>query len=118
MLSQNLSSLHDFDDLGECFRIGDGHIGENLAVHLDVGLGKLVNELAVADAVFTDGGIEADDPQGAERALLVAAVSVGILTSMGYGVNSKAKVRLAAAIETRGGLEDFFCGVRGKELWF
>ena len=24
MLSQNLGSLHDFDDLGESFRIGDG----------------------------------------------------------------------------------------------
>ena len=58
VLSQNLGSLHDFDDLGESFRIGDGHISKNLAVHLDTSLGKLVNELAVADAVFTDSGIE------------------------------------------------------------
>ena len=117
-LSQLLGSLHDFDDLGKCFRIGDGHVRENLAVHLDVGLGKLVNELAVADAVFTDGGIEADDPQGAERALLVTAVSVGVLTGVGYGVNGKANVRLATALETLGGLEDFFAAFAGRNSGF
>ena len=81
---QLLSSLHSFHDLGKGCRIGDGHVSENLAVQLDARLGKLVNELAVADAEFTDSGIETSDPQRAEVTLLVAAVSVGILTGVGY----------------------------------
>ena len=55
--------------------------------------------------MFADSCVQASDPQRAEVTLLVTAVSVGILTGVGYGVNSKAKVRLATAIETLGGLE-------------
>ncbi len=118
LLSQDLSSLHDFDDLGKCCRIGDGQVSENLAVHVDVSLGKLVNELAIADAEFTNSSVQASDPQRAEITLLVAAVCIGILTSVGNGVNSKAKVRLAAAIVTLGGLEDFFAAFAGRNSSF
>lgn len=113
-----LGSLHSFHDLGKGCRIGDGHVSKNLAVQLDARLGKLVNELAVADAEFTNSGIEADNPQRAEVTLLVAAVSVGILTGVGHGVDSKAKVRLATAIEALGGLKDFFAAFAGRNSGF
>ena len=115
---QLLGSLHSLHDLGESFRIGDGHVSKNLAVQLDARLGELVNELAVADAQFADSSVQAGDPQSAEIALLVAAVSVGILTGVGYGVNGKAKVALATAIETLGGLEDFFAAFAGRNSSF
>ena len=115
---QLLGSLHGFHDLGECFGIGDGHVSKDLAVQLDARLGKLEDELAVADAVFADSSVQAGDPQSAEIALLVAAVSVGILTGVGYGVNGKAEVALATAIETLGGLEDFFAAFAGRNSGF
>ena len=115
---QLLGSLHDFHDLGESFRIGDGHVSEDLAVQLDARLGKLEDKLAVADAMFADCCVQASDPQRAEVTLLVTAVGVGILTGVGYGVNGKAKVRLATAIETLGGLEDFFAAFAGRNSGF
>ena len=49
-LSQLLSSLHDFDDLGECFRIGDGgdetvrlHIGQGISGIASLSPPRLVN---------------------------------------------------------------------------
>ena len=63
------------DDGSKCFRIGNGQISENFAVHLDVGFTEQMNELAVANAMFADCCVKASDPQFAEITLLFAAVS-------------------------------------------
>ena len=47
-------------------RVGNGHFRKRLAVKRNVGLHQTVNELAVTQASFADGGIDADDPQTAE----------------------------------------------------
>ena len=70
--------LDQFHNRLESLRIGHGHVGQNLAVQLDVGLQQAGDELAVAQAERTDGGVDADDPQPAEIALAVVAVAVGV----------------------------------------
>src|SRR5260370_6547032 len=50
-------------------------IGHDLAVDLDPGLQDAVHELRVGEAMLARRGVDALDPQAAERALLVAAVA-------------------------------------------
>jgi hypothetical protein len=57
----------------------DGDVGEDLAIKLDASLFQSVDELRVAGAVGLGGGRDADDPQGAELALLLLAAGVGEL---------------------------------------
>ena len=64
--------------------------------------------------MLAHGGVEALDPQGAEGALLVLAVAVGVLHRLVDGSLRGADGVLAAAIETLGLLEDFLVlGVGG-----
>ena len=65
-------------DDGERSRIGDRDVGERLAVELDPGLVHARHELVVREAVLPRRRVDADDPEAAERALLVLAVAVGI----------------------------------------
>ena len=50
--------------------IGDGEIGEDLAVDADVGRLQAADEARVGRAVGAGGGVDARDPQAAEVALL------------------------------------------------
>src|SRR5262249_43235545 len=68
-------------------RVGDRQIGEHLAVHRDVRLLETGDEGRVAHAVRADGGVDADDPQPAEIALLLAAVVVGELQAAHDGLD-------------------------------
>src|SRR5690606_17676193 len=52
-------------------------------------------------------GVDALDPQGAERALLVATVAVGVLTGAIHRGLGGADGVLAAAVEALGLLQDF-----------
>ena len=83
-----------------------GHGGQDLAVQLDAGLAQAVDELAVGEAFQTGGGVDALDPQGAEIALLGAAVAVGVLPgAVDRGLGGADGV-LAAAVEALGLLEN------------
>ena len=83
-----------------------GHRGQDLAVQLDTGLAEAVHELRIGKAFQTRGGVDALDPQGAERALLVAAVAVGVLAGTINGGLGGTDGVLAAAVETLGLLEN------------
>src|SRR5690606_13335851 len=72
-------SLGFLDDRLEALRLADGDVRQNLAVDLDPGLAEAVDKSAVGQAVLAHRGVEALDPQGAERALLVLAVAIGVL---------------------------------------
>ena len=72
------SSLGLFHQGGEGGLVGDGDLGEHLAVELDAGLLQAVHEAAVVDAVHLAGGADAGDPQTAEIALLQLAAHIGI----------------------------------------
>src|SRR5690606_41907880 len=56
-----------------------GHVGQDLAVQFDAGFAQTVDELRIGEAFNAGGGVDALDPQGAEAALLGAAVAVGVL---------------------------------------
>jgi hypothetical protein len=62
----------------EALGIGDGHVGEDLAIEFDVGLEQSGDEFAVAEAQRADGGVDARDPEPAEISLSVAAIAVGV----------------------------------------
>src|SRR3954465_13360392 len=58
--------------------VADGDVGQHLAVELDLGQAQAVHQLAVAHALLAGGGVDALDPQAAELALAVLAVTVGV----------------------------------------
>src|SRR5258708_4965887 len=103
-----------FSDRLERRRLGDGEIRQHLAVHHDARLREAVDKDAVGHAERTDRGIDALDPERAERALLALAVAEGILPGLfDRGLGSADGV-LAAAGKALGGLVDFLVlGVRG-----
>ena len=72
-------------------------IGHHLAVDLDPGLQDTVHELRVGEAVLARRGVDALDPQAAERTLLVAPVAVGILQALLDLLDADAERRLGAA---------------------
>ena len=71
--------LGDLDELSESVGIGDGHVGENLAVELDAGLLEAVHEHGVRQAVDAGCSIDTGDPETTDVALLVATVAVLVL---------------------------------------
>src|SRR5690348_6247277 len=68
---------HLFDDGVEGGGVGDGEFAEHLAVEGDAGGGGGGDEAVVGDAALAQGCVQAGDPEGAEVALLLAAVAVG-----------------------------------------
>src|SRR5947209_15424797 len=70
-----LGHLHH---LVECRRVVDRDLGERLAIQSDVRLLQAVDELAVAHAAHSAGGVDAHDPQLAELALADPAIAEGV----------------------------------------
>ena len=80
----------------------------------ETGLRQAVDELRVGEAFGAGGGVDALDPQGAEVALLGAAVAVGVLPGAIHGGLGGADGVLAAAVEALGLLQDLLVlGVGG-----
>ena len=73
------SGLGLLHQLGKARGVVHGDVGEDLAIELDAGLLEAVDELRVAGAVQLGSGGDADDPERAELALLLAAAGVGEL---------------------------------------
>ncbi len=104
---------------GECLRLVDRHVGQDLAVDLDAGLVQAVDETAIGQAVLADGGVDALDPERAEIALAALAVAVGILHRLVDGLLGDADGILAAAVKTLGGLQNFLVlGVGGNASFY
>src|SRR5450755_3187518 len=66
------------DERGERGRVGDSHVGEHPAVHLDASDLQSLDEPVVGHAVGAGRGVDALDPQPPERALAVLTVAVRI----------------------------------------
>src|SRR4051794_1528528 len=58
--------------------VADGDVGKHLAVELDLGELQAVHELAVRQPLLAGGCVDALDPEAAELALAVLAVTVGV----------------------------------------
>src|SRR3990167_7201755 len=100
------SRLRLIDQSLERRRLPHGEIGHDLAVDLDPGLEDAVHELRVGEAMLAGRGVDALDPQTAERALLVAAVAVGILQALLDLLDAGAERRLGVAAIALGELEN------------
>src|SRR6185437_4821041 len=71
--------LRLFHQPREAFGVVDGDISQYLAVQFYAGLLQPVDELRIAGAVELAGCGDADDPQRAELALLLAPAAIGEL---------------------------------------
>src|SRR5690606_27374205 len=78
----------------------------HLAVEGDAGLLEAVHEAAVRQAVRADRGVQADLPEAAEAALLVAAVAVGVLAGLEARDDRELDLGLAAPHHPLGLRED------------
>src|SRR5882672_11092138 len=87
-------------------RLPHCQIGHDLAVDLDPGLQDAVHELRVGETVLARRGVDALDPQTAERALLVAPVAIGVLQALLDLLDADAERQLGAAAIALGELED------------
>src|SRR5208337_4013002 len=63
--------------LGESLGIEDGQVRQDFAVQRDLGLFQAADKFTVGEPQGAQGGIDADDPQGAELPLAHLAVPVG-----------------------------------------
>ena len=77
---QGVLGLFGHGGEGDAVVVGD--IRQHLAVDLDPGLLQPIDQPAVGQAVLAGGRVDTGDPQGAELALLLAAVAVGILAGL------------------------------------
>src|SRR5690348_4971174 len=70
--------LRHLDQAGERGRVGHRKLGEHAPVHVNPGGLQALDEPVVGDAVRARGGVDALDPQPAERALAVLAARIGV----------------------------------------
>src|SRR5690606_4047162 len=77
-----------------------------LAIDLDARLVQAVDEAAIGQAVLAGSRVDALDPQGAEIALAVLAVAVGVLQRLFDRLLGDADGVLATTVKALGGLQD------------
>src|SRR5690606_19418973 len=104
--SQSVLSL--CNNGGKAGLVVNRQVGQNLAVQGDGSLVQASDELAVADAQFTASSVDTGDPQRAEHAFLVAAVTVGVLACLHDCLLGYPEHVAAATTETFGLGNDFF----------
>jgi hypothetical protein len=110
--------FYHLNDLGKPLGIGDGHIGEDFAVELDLGLDQASDEFAVAQAVHSGGSVDADDPQLAEFALPVVTVAVGEYAGAYQCFLGRAEQFPTTADEAFDFLEETFFGPRTRGAFY
>lgn len=118
MFSARQASLGLFRQQGERGLVIDRDIGQNLAVDCHSSLIQAVDHSAVGQTAFTRGGIDACNPQGAELALPLAAVTVGILTGLDDALGSYAEDAVASTTMTLGLIDNFFVSGAGGDATF
>src|SRR3954454_23628955 len=68
----------EFHESAKAIGVVDRDVGEHLAVHVDLGLLEAVDQLRVAHALLSGGGVDPGDPQPPEVPLAIAPVTVRI----------------------------------------
>src|SRR5215475_15906906 len=111
--SRRQGGLGLFDDCLKRRRLANGEVGQNLPVDRKAGLGQSGNEPAVVQPERPYRGVQALDPQRAERALAPFAVAESVLVRLLDCLLGNADRVLAAAIISISGLQDLLeFGVR------
>src|SRR5262249_49645238 len=103
-----------FHDFGERVRIGDGQVGERLAVQFDVGPLQTGDELAVAQAAHPASRVDARDPETAEIALACAPVAESVNAATDQGDNRLTMQMVAAEAEALGQLAQSFAPAQDR----
>src|SRR3984885_13258751 len=107
-------ALRLLDDRGEGRRLGNGEVGQNLAVDFDPRRGKAGNKAAVGEPMLAHRRIDALNPQSAKLALAILAVAIGVLHRLVDRGLPGADGVLAPAKEALGGLKHLLVfGVSG-----
>src|SRR6185437_9330976 len=102
------------DDRSERGGLGNGEIGQDLAVDLDPRCGEAGNKAAVGQPVLAHRRVDPLNPQSAKLALAVLAVAIGVLHRLVDRGLGGADGVLAPAKETLGGFQHFLVfGVGG-----
>ena len=95
------------DDRLERRRLGDGKIGQHLAVDQNPGLVEPGDKPAIVQAERAHRGVEALNPERPEGTLAPLAVAIGVLVGLLDRLLGDPNGVLAPAIKTFGGFEDF-----------
>jgi hypothetical protein len=84
--------------------VADGQFGQHLAVDFYLVFLQYRGKPAPGRAIVAKGSVDADQPQGAEVALFVAAVAVSVFVCVEQGLAGGGKVGGAAVVKTLGPL--------------
>ena len=111
-IERRLGRLTETTERGE---IGDGEIGQDLAIDLDAGSVETGDEPAVADVVQTARGVDALNPEATELALLGATVAERVLTGLHHLLVGGADGTALVAVVTLGALENLTAALLGVD---
>src|SRR5690606_9605244 len=95
------------DDSGEGGLFVHCQIGQNLAVDLDGRLSQASDQTAVGQTVLTSTSVDTSDPQSAELALALTAVTVGVLASLDHRLLGDAEHARTRTVVALGELQNF-----------
>lgn len=100
--------LHRFDEFLKLLRMINCHLTQNLSIDGNFFVGHFLYEGAVFFPVFSEGGVEAEDPKAAKSPFLVPAVSVSVFSRFKKSFFRGSVGRFPAPHETFGGSQHFF----------
>lgn len=100
------SLLHLCYDGLECLGVIDSKVSKNLAVDLDATLVQQTHQLRVAQTLEAGSSVDTLDPESAEVALLVTAVTVSVCETLLPSVLRNCPNILSCTIVTLGQLKD------------
>lgn len=100
------SLLHLSYDGLECLGVIDSEVSKNLAVDLDATLVQQTHQLRVAQTLEAGSSVDTLDPESAEVALLVTAVTVSVCETLLPSVLRNCPNILSCTIVTLGELQD------------
>src|SRR5690554_205495 len=83
-----------------------GQVSQNLTIAFNIRFLQASDQTAVRQTVCTGASVDTGNPQCAERALTVATVTVGILTSLDSRLLGNAEYTTTSAVVTRVLLEN------------
>ena len=114
--SASESGLNLVHDSLEGFGIVQGEVGEDLAVDFDTCLVDEAHQFRITEVVLTGGGVDTLNPEGAEVAFLVLAVTVGVGETFFPGILGNGPHVTAAAKVAAGEFQDFFTACAGGNV--
>ena len=105
---EKVGLLHLGNDSLEGFEVVHGEVGKNLTVDFDTSLVESSHQLAVAHAFHAGSSVDTLNPQGAEAALLILTIAIGVGQTLLPSVLGNGPDVLAGTKVAAGELQDSF----------